>query len=110
MIIIKKNYILLQREKINIVINILKTLAFILRYYLKELPDYHYIFKYHYSPFFTDLYNYVYTVNEFEIDYKFINNKPICLYEQLLSILPPESKNLIPKQFHSLYETEFRNY
>ena len=102
----EKLYITSQIEINKFCNEYLKTLVFILRYYLKELPDYHYNFKYHYSPFFTDLYNYVYTINEFEINYKFINNKPICLYEQLLSILPPESKNLVPKQFHSIYETE----
>jgi len=83
-----------------------KTLLFIFRYYLKEMPDYHFSFKYHYSPFFTDLYEYVLFLKEDVIDFKFENNKPLCLYEQLLSILPVESKNLIPKQLHCLYEID----
>lgn len=84
----------------------LKSLIFVLRYYLRGIPDYHFSFKYHYSPFFSDLYEYILNIKEDTIDFKFENNKPLSLYEQLVAILPVESKNLIPKQLHCLYEID----
>jgi 5'-3' exoribonuclease 1 len=100
-----KLFISSKEEKDQYCSQYFKALTFVLRYYMKEMPDWLYSFKYHYSPFFTDLYDYIKTVVDPIIDYKFLKNKPLSLFEQLVSILPPESKNLIPKQLHSLYHS-----
>lgn len=107
-----KLYITTQEEKNQFCYQYLKTLIFVIRYYLSGIPDHHFSFQYHYSPFFTDLYEYVCTLRDKDIlDFDFNeNNKPLSLYEQLISILPIESKHLLPKIFHPLYEVDSEIY
>lgn len=106
-----KLYITTQEEKYQFCYQYLKTLIFVIRYYLSDIPDYYFSFQYHYSPFFTDLYEYVSTLKENILDFDFNeNNKPLSLYEQLISILPIESKHLLPKIFHPLYDVDSEIY
>jgi 5'-3' exoribonuclease 1 len=99
-----KLHITTQEEKFKHCDDYLKSLVFVLRYYLVGIPDYQYSFNWHYSPFFTDLYEYVINLKEDVLDYKFTFNKPLSVFEQLLSILPANSKNLLPKPLQVLFE------
>ena len=71
-----------------------KGLLFVLRYYIDEIPDWHWMYPYHYPPFFTDMYQYI---KDFDGEMTFIKNEPLTPIEQLLSVLPPQSKNILPE-------------
>ncbi len=81
-----------------------QTLIYILRYYLQEIPDWHYLYTYHYSPFFIDLFRFLNTFKEKEMK----KNKPLLPFQQLLSIMPARSKNLLPLPLQNIKEIEFK--
>ena len=86
-------------------------LTFVLRYYLQSIPDWHWVYPFRYSPFFYDLYKHI---DSFDEKCEFILNKPLLPFQQLLSILPPRSRGLLPRALQPLmddsimYPTEFK--
>lgn len=77
----------------------LKAMTFVLRYYTVGIPDWQYFFPYHYTPFIRDLYNTVKRMGDISLDFKFNINFPLSPFEQLLSILPKKSSNLLPEYY-----------
>jgi 5'-3' exonuclease len=80
----------------------LKTIVWISKYYFESCKDWLWQYPYHHAPFISDITNFL---NKYEFsfnDIKFKDNKNINCFCQLLSILPPESKELLPKSYQEL--------
>ena len=75
-------------------------LTFVLRYYLNEIPDWRYVYKYHYAPFFNEMYK---NIKNFDSKCKFNKNTPLSNLQQLISILPTQSINLLPTELQPLF-------
>lgn len=80
-----------------------KGLLFVLRYYIDEIPDWHWFYPYHYAPFFNDMYAYV---KNFNGEMKFEKHYPLSPFEQLLAVLPPSSCDILPQPFRYLFTDE----
>ena len=65
-------------------------------YYSKECPTFGYLYHYHYAPLASDLVRYMNTMQCKVIpDWKM--EPPLSPFEQLLTVLPPQSKALLPR-------------
>ena len=120
----------------------LRALTFVVRYYLDGMPDWHYFFPYHYTPFISQLYAYlakkviemsnaketpplkeaaesketppsketsankVFLKRTTILNFPLSENFPLTPHAQLLSILPPRSKSLLPERFQHLFESD----
>jgi 5'-3' exonuclease len=67
-------------------------------YYFQKIPDWQWYYSYDYPPFISDINKYL--INLDEINFK--ENKPVTPFEQLLIILPTQSKYLLPKSLSKL--------
>lgn len=76
-----------------------KGLLFVLRYYIDEIPDWHWFYPLHYAPFFMDMYK---CVEDFDGDMSFDKHTPLSPFEQLLAVLPPQSRDILPVACHQL--------
>ena len=73
-------------------------LLFVLRYYFDEIPSYTWYYQYHYAPFAGEIADVMEKYNEDkEI---FAKTSPIFPLQQLFCILPPKSKDLLPKPLY----------
>lgn len=81
----------------------LRGLLFNLRYYINKIPDWHWCYPYKKTPLFSDLAVYL-KKGVFNGEMEFVNNEPLNPYEQLLCVLPPSSKNLLPTALRPLLE------
>ena len=71
---------------------------FVLRYYFDEIPSYTWYYQYHYAPFAGEIADVMDKYNEDkEI---FAKTSPIFPLQQLFCILPPKSKDLLPKPLY----------
>jgi len=84
-------------------VDYLRMLTFVLRYYLDEIPDWRYVYKHNYAPFFNELTKYT---GKFDSKCEFQKNSPFTPFEQLLSILPPKSVALLPTALQPLMESD----
>jgi 5'-3' exonuclease len=104
------NPTILKKQVNNLCKEYLKGSQFILTYYLYDIPDWYWFYPYHYSPFFSDIYEYLKYLKSNEnsqkinktLSFKFEKNEPLTPYEQLLAVLPTESSNILPKPFSDL--------
>lgn len=82
----------------------LKGVQFILNYYLYDIPDWYWFYPYHYSPFFSDIYEYLKFLKSKNkiLSFKFEKHEPLSPYEQLLAVLPPESSHILPQPVSEL--------
>lgn len=82
----------------NCVRDYLQGIEWVFEYYLKGCKDYTYCYKHHYPPLVCDIVKY------FKILSRTQNEEPPYPIEQLLAILPPSSKILIPSETHIVYK------
>jgi 5'-3' exoribonuclease 1 len=73
-------------------------MQWVLSYYTKGVPHWKWFFPYHYAPFASDMCNYI---NSYKRK-NYLPSSPSEPFFQLLSILPPESKSLLPIQFSTI--------
>ena len=81
-------------------------LNWITKYYFKECNSWQWYYFYINSPFASDLYNY-YKNNDCDINKIIFNNnneKCITPLLQLMLVIPPSSKNLLPESYQELME------
>ena len=105
-----KDPIILKKQINNLCKEYLKGTQFVLSYYLYDIPDWYWFYPFHYSPFFSDIYEYLKYLKSEEntqkinktLSFKFEKNEPLTPFEQLLAVLPPESSNILPKPFSEL--------
>jgi 5'-3' exonuclease len=85
-------------------------LCFVGTYYHIGMPDWRYAYPYHHGPFFHELSEYVGTLSCARISAEFERNEPLRPLEQLLCVLPFESRAAIPKALHAYYtHPEFKD-
>ena len=82
----------------------LSGLCFVGMYYYHGMPDWQYQYPYDHAPFFTDLHEYLLTVKEEWIQVEFESNQPLSPLEQLMCVLPHESKRFLPRCIQSFYD------
>ena len=105
-----ENPTILKKQINNLCKQYLKGTQFVLTYYLYDIPDWYWFYPYHYSPFFSDICEYLKYLKSDEnlqkinktLSFKFEKNEPLTPYEQLLAVLPPESSDILPKTFSKL--------
>lgn len=68
-------------------------MQWVLSYYTRGVPDWKWCFMYHYAPFAHELAKHI---TDFEFPKK-KQTSPSVPFQQLLSVLPPKSSNLIPE-------------
>ena len=93
--------------------SILESFHWVLQYYKNGVPSWTWHYPYYFAPSLLFVSDYV---NEFECD--FIKGSPPLPFVQLLSILPPGNRDLLPKALqplmdqdspiYNIYPTEFR--
>ena len=75
-------------------------MEWVYKYYTTGIPSWTWCYPYFYSPFATEM---VSALDTYEHS-SFSLGKPMNPLLQLVSILPPQSKYLIPEEFHSIVE------
>lgn len=75
-----------------------KGLDWVLAYYTKGVPSWKWYFPYYYAPFASTLAKYANTYTR----HRFNLSTPLTPFQQLLSVLPPQSSNLLPKPLGDL--------
>ena len=75
-------------------------LQWILNYYYKGVPSWSWYYDYHYSPRITDL------TGLAELKFNFDKGKPFTPFQQLMGVLPEESKEHVPSAYRDLMYEE----
>lgn len=87
-------------------INYLESLLFTLKYYYNEPPSWTWFYEYRVCPCFSDIYTtlnkYLKNIN----DIKFNKGQPYTPFQQLMLILSPQSKYILPKNISNLMSIE----
>ena len=73
-------------------------LQWVINYYKIGIPDWKWQYPYFYAPFLGDLATHATTFK----NTKFKKGVPVELFMQLLCVLPPQSKELLPKQLQPI--------
>lgn len=92
-----------QKNVQNIVHDYLKIIKWCLHYYLQNILSWNYHYPFHHAPFASDILQ-VLKSQTISLKYQFTLHKPLKPIEQLVLIIPIKDKNIIPKQFHSIYK------
>lgn len=74
----------------------IRAIQWILHYYYRGVPSWGWYYPYHYAPYITDIKNFQ------QLDYTFDLGHPFLPYQQLLAVLPPTSKQLLPNAYRGL--------
>jgi len=89
------NELMFERRIKDVVQEYIIGLTFVLRYYFKFIPTYHWYYPYHYSPLLFDLCKYA---KEVDFNVKFDVKPALNIYESLFSILPPSNwDDILPR-------------
>ena len=72
------------------------------RYYMHENDSWHWKYNYLHAPLLSDIYKYIINLEDIN-KIKFPKDAPVHPHVQLLSILPINSKDLLPKECHFLF-------
>lgn len=87
----------------------IKGLEWVYRYYFHDIPSWEWFYPFHFAPFMADL------ALVKDIKFEFDIGKPLKPFEQLLAVLPANSKDLLPICLHpiftdliSFYPTDFK--
>lgn len=109
-----KLHITSQKEIDKLCHNYIRGLKWVFEYYCNECLSYQWCYPYHYAPLFEDLSNYMrkWIINENKkcLNLKFVKTPPSEPFQQLLSILPPQSSNLLPREYASLITGSLSQY
>jgi len=80
----------------------IKTLIWIFKYYIKGLPAWRWAYEYHYAPLMYDLSRHLSESVMKGDTYTFNHENASIPFEQLLSVLPTASAELLPKPYRKL--------
>ena len=78
----------------------LKGMQWVITYYKQGIPDWRWKYPYNYGPFIADLSEHLKTYKSVDFDL----HSPVTSFEQLLCILPPKSKKLVPEPLNSIFD------
>lgn len=96
-------------QRKEMVTNYLESLVFTLLYYNKGCPSNDWHYKFRSAPFFSDILYFI----DHGVDMNHFQFEPGKIYtpfHQLMLILPPQSKTILPTVFHSLFSKYKFNY
>lgn len=94
----KMNFSASEAEPIKAMVhNYVQGLCWVLAYYYQGCASWSWYYGYHYAPFASDFLE----VAQFS-PVEFQQGFPFSPFEQLMAVLPPASKGLLPEQFHWL--------
>ena len=79
-------------------------LLFVGSYYYQGMPDWMYCYPYYHGPFFEELNAYSKKLKSEWIHVSFKSHEPLSPLIKLLCVLPPESKQWLPRALLSFYE------
>lgn len=97
-----------EKEEIDSICkNYFDGLVWVFKYYFSGCVSWSWNFEYNHAPTITDLSNYLNNNIEDINSIKFTNDKPVASIVQLITIMPKQSIELIPKKYHKLL-TEFK--
>lgn len=87
----------------------LKSFVWVFDYYVQGLPSWKWAYKHHYAPLMSDFDSYIQNITPGDIKKvtTFDLGTASRPFEQLLSVLPPPSANLLPKAYQSLLLNEY---
>lgn len=91
-------------ELLDACIEYIKGWVWVYNYYFYEIQSWDWFYPYHFSPFMTDL------ANVKNMQAYFPKSKPLRPMEQLLAVLPPLSKDLLPECLHGVFEQHKEMY
>lgn len=74
-------------------------MTWVINYYVHEIPDWLWFFRYLYAPFLSDMIEHMDDYHPCE----FPKHEPVDPFLQLLVVMPPACKNLLPVTFHHLF-------
>lgn len=82
----------------------LKSLIWVLKYYVHTLPSWTWAYNYHYAPLMVDFHKYVNELSPVEIKtiFQFEKGVPSLPFEQLLNVFPAKFSYLLPKEYGNL--------
>lgn len=81
----------------------LRCLSWTFSYYYIGVKSWEFYYPHHYSPFAQDL------IKVSEVDFSFVLGKPLKPLEQLMAVMPPLSRELLPGPLQALFE-EFKEF
>ncbi|CAI5759432.1 unnamed protein product [Candida verbasci] len=93
----------IEKTRKDVVLHYLEGIAWVSLYYYQGCPSWKWYFPYHYAPFASDFTNLKDLVPD---GIKFDLGEPFKPYEQLMSVLPADSRHTLPKVFHDLMISE----
>lgn len=85
----------------------LKITQWTLSYYFEDCPSYSYYYPFLYAPLLQDLINYLNNVSH--PNFTFTRDYPVSSIVQLLCVLPPRSKYLLPDKYRQIFD-EYKEY
>lgn len=89
-----------QESIVTLCTDYVKGLQWVILYYFKGIPDWYWTFSSPYAPMLQDLVAHV-----MQSTYSFNSlSSPYDPFFQLLCVLPPQSRNLLPECFHSIFD------
>ncbi|MFW5895635.1 MAG: hypothetical protein ACOCT9_02705 [archaeon] len=82
----------------------LRSFIWIIKYYIQGLPSWRWAYRHHYAPLMRDFNSYISSLTEKDVEglSSFKLQKPSLPFEQLLSVLPPPSADLLPTAYRKL--------
>jgi len=88
----------------NLCKSYLRSISWITDYYFNGIKNWSVFYEYHHTPFLADVLKFLQQTNESDLKnlLTFKKDEPILPFEQLMMVLPPGSKNCIPKAYHDL--------
>ena len=82
----------------------IRGLCFVGTYYHIGMPDWWYVYPFRHGPFFQELYDYVCRQSDGMLSFTFQQNYPLRPLEQLMCVLPYESRKWLPIGLQKYYE------
>jgi len=84
----------------QVCLDYIRGMEWIMRYYNDEIPSWDWFYPHSYAPFANELYT---NLRKYEF-IPFKKGKPYTPFHQLLSVMPPQSKALLPTELHFIIE------
>ncbi len=81
-------------------------LSWVNKYYFDKCPDWLWIYEHHQVPFMSDLYEYLKSNDKMPEIVELDNKSTIKPLEQLMMVIPPEMKEILPKECQNIFKNE----
>lgn len=82
----------------NVCIEYITGMLWVFNYYIKGFTDWNWVYPFHFAPFVCDL------AKVCRSRFRLKKGSPLTPFEQLLVLIPPQSKTLVPEKLRPLYD------